>query len=306
MVKKEGIYVSINPHSQAAGGGANTFAWNFCQYLKKYSIIRAKSILSAKYAVIIANKVNYFALWMAKKTGCFIVHRLDEHFQKNEALHRKKKHLEIMRINKLADVTVFQSEFVRENVLPYLKAEKYAVIINGADPKIFYGQNNERKYIGHVTNSIGDKKRLDLLEKAVLKYKDEPFLFVGNHRQSEINFSQYPNITMVGSVTSGELVKYYQQMKCLYFPSENDPCPNTAVESVLCGVPVCYNRRGGTVEIVKDCGMALEDLEVLLKEIPRLRKKCLERKDLYFDRAMKQYLSDVMNYFIKEGENHDE
>ncbi|MBU1078210.1 MAG: glycosyltransferase family 4 protein [Spirochaetes bacterium] len=291
FLKKQGIYISIKPHAHAAGGGSNTFAWNFCRHLEKFKIPRVKCLLFAKHALIIASRINFFLLWLAKKTDCFIVHRLDEHFQKNESIQRKKKHDNIVKINRIVDFTVFQSEFVKKNVLPYLDTKNCTVIINGADPKIFYNQRNKkRQYIGHVTNSVGDKKRLDLLEKIVIRYPNELFLFVGNHRKASIDFSRYPNVTMVGTVNSQELVNYYNQMKCLYFPSENDPCPNTVVEAILSGTPVCYNPKGGTVEIVRDCGYPLDKFGVMLKNLSELYKNCKKRKDLYFERAMKQYL----------------
>lgn len=291
MFKKHGIHISIKPHSRAHGGGANTFAWNFCRYLDRVNLPRAGNILSAATIVVIADKVDYFSLWLAKKTGSFIIHRLDEHFQNNESDARRKKHNRIIKINKLVDYTVYQSEFVRGNVQPHLNVKNYTVIINGADHKLFYDQGAERKYIGHVTNSVGDKKRLDLLEKAIINYPDEEFLLVGNHKFASIDFNRFRNVTLIAPQPREDLVNYYQQMKCLYFPSENDPCPNTVVEAVLSGVPVCYNFLGGTVEIVRDCGFPLEEFDSLLKKIPELRNNCSKREDLHFDNVIRKYLN---------------
>lgn len=293
--KKDGIYISVKPRDISAGGGANTFSWNFQRFLVRSGIPTVENLLFAPKAVIIADKVNLNALWFAKKMGCFVLHRLDEHFEKNELPARRKRHDKIVRINKLADVTVFQSEFVRNNVLPYLKTENWKVIINGADPTVFHDNQRERVYVGHVTNSVGDKKRLDLLEKAIKRHPEEKFLLVGNHNKSMINFSYYSNVKMIGPVDKNELASYYQTMKCLYFPSENDPCPNTVVESILSGVPVCYNHVGGTVEIVRDCGLPLEQFDVLLQGIPQLHKNCADRDDLHFDSVAKKYMS-LMHY----------
>lgn len=288
---KGGICISIKPRDSSTGGGANTFSWNFQRFLVRSGIPTEENLLFAPKAVVVADKVNLNALWFAKKMGCFILHRLDEHFERNELPARKKRHDKIIRINKLADVTVFQSEFVRNNVLPYLKTENWKVIINGADPTVFHDNQRERIYVGHVTNSVGDKKRLDLLEKAIKKHPEEKFLLVGNHNKATINFSCYSNVKMIGPVGKNELARYYQTMKCLYFPSENDPCPNTVVESILSGVPVCYNRLGGTVEIVKNCGLPLDQFEALLKELSQLHKNCEERSDLHFDSVAQKYMS---------------
>ncbi len=291
LLPKQGIYISLKGHSYAQGGGANTFSWNFNSYLKKYGMPRSGNLLTAAKAIVIADKVNLFLLWLAKCTGCFIVHRLDEHFQENESKVRKKKHNRIKKINKLADITVFQSEFVKNNVLPHLNAKKHAVILNGADPEIFFDRHAPRDYIGHVTNSVGDKKRLDLLDDTIGRYPQEKFLLVGNHNKSPIRFDRHSNVTMIEAVPRQELADYYRKMKCLYFPSENDPCPNTVVEAVMCGVPVCYNPLGGTKEIVQDCGLPLDQFDVLLRKSHEFRSRCAKREDLYFKRVIQCYFS---------------
>ena len=79
-------------------------------------------------------------------------------------------------------------------------------------------------------------------------------------------------------------------MKCLFFPSERDPCPNTVVEAILSGIPVCYNIQGGTKEIVKDCGLPLEQFDDLLEQCSSFHEKCAKRQDLYFDSVAEKYL----------------
>ena len=85
--------------------------------------------------------------------------------------------------------------------------------------------------------------------------------------------------------------KFYHKMKLLLLPAEKDPCPNTAVEAVLCGVPVCYNHDSGTPEIVGDCGLPFEKIDELLGMLPSFRKNCLSRADLYFDSVAQRYWS---------------
>ena len=80
-------------------------------------------------------------------------------------------------------------------------------------------------------------------------------------------------------------------MKMLFFPSEKDPCPNTVIEAILSGVPVCYNQIGGTVELVKHCGESLGNIEKLMKGLERYRKSCFERKDLYFQEVFNRYIN---------------
>ena len=109
MFKGNKLYISISAHGGASGGGANTFAWNFSRYLNSKGIATTSSLLRASHAIIIANKVNRYALKIAKAQGCFILHRLDEDFGTDTSL--TQKHKQIIKINKLANVTVFQSTF---------------------------------------------------------------------------------------------------------------------------------------------------------------------------------------------------
>ena len=288
MPKKSKLHISISAHGGSSGGGSNTFAWNFSRYLNKKSITTTNSLIKASHALVISNKVNKVALKIAKARGCFILHRLDEEFESGVPF--KNKHQQILQINKLANVTVFQSNFVKENILPYLQTKNWKIILNGADSEIFPFHSKMGPYVGHVTNSVGGKKRLDMLDDIITRYPQEQFLLVGNHKKYFNDFSRHHNVTLKESVTKTELSQYHQQMKCLFFPSERDPCPNTVVEAILSGVPVCYNSNGGTKEIVKDCGLPLEQFDDLLEKCSSFHEKCANRQVLYFDRVAEKYL----------------
>jgi len=292
VFKKIKLYISISAHGGSSGGGANTFAWNLFRYTDRKGIRKTNSLINASHAIIISNKVNKIALKIAKARGCFILHRLDEEFE--SGIPFKTKHKQILEINKLANVTVFQSYFVKENVLPHLQTKNWHIILNGADTEIFPYHSDLGKYVGHVTNSVGGKKRLDILDNIISRYPQEKFLLVGNHKKYFVDFSRHQNVTMKDSVSKIELSKFHKQMKCLFFPSERDPCPNTVVESILSGIPVCYNTNGGTKEIVKDCGLPLEKFDRLLGETIKYHKNCENREDLYFDKVAEKYL-DLLN-----------
>ena len=93
MFKENKLYISISAHDGASGGGANTFAWNFSRYLNSKGIATTSSLLRASHAIIIANKVNRYALKIAKAQGCFILHRLDEDFGTDTSLTQNTNRL---------------------------------------------------------------------------------------------------------------------------------------------------------------------------------------------------------------------
>jgi glycosyltransferase involved in cell wall biosynthesis len=289
---KTNIFISIYPQNK--GGGSNTFSFNLKKWLlknkDKYHLVH--NIFKADKAIVIADKIDIRTIEKAKEKGCFIIHRLDEYVEPDEDEFRRKKHSYIKELNRFADVTVYQSNFVFENMHPFLDyPEKYEIIHNGADPKEFYPNEKPGEFIGHITWGVGDKKRLDILYETIKQNPDEKFLLIGNHNKSRYNFTSLPHVTYAGQVTRRDILHYLHQMKFLFFPSEKDPCPNTAVESIMAGVPVCYNLIGGTKEIVKDCGEPIERFEYLLNHREEYRQKCFHRKDLYIDDVIKKYLS---------------
>lgn len=249
------------------------------------------SIASADMAIVVADTASLGDLRQALANNCFIVHRLDEHFEDNEQGFRKEKHDRIRELNKLAHVTVFQSEFVRQNVLPHLRCERHTTILNGGDEKSFRPAKQAGHFIGHVSWGVGDKKRLDLVEDAIRRFPHERFLLVGNHAQSPFPFKKYSNVTLLGRLPLFLMPFVYRRMKALYFPSENDPCPNTVVEALLSGVPVAYNGKGGARELVGGCGLPIEQVEELLQNLPVFRSRCFNRPDLYFSEMAKKYLA---------------
>ncbi|MBI4839355.1 MAG: glycosyltransferase family 4 protein [Nitrospirae bacterium] len=286
------IFISISPRKR--GGGANTFSYNFQKWLKENNAAyhTVHNILKSDKAIIIADKADIKTIEKAKTQGCFIIHRLDEHVENSEDEYRRKKHAYIKELNHYADITVYQSNFVFENMHPYLNfPQRHAIILNGADPGEFYPGKEIGEFIGHITWGVGDKKRLDILYKTILGNPREKFLLIGNHSESKYNFASLPNVHYAGVLERGRLLSDIHKMKFLFFPSENDPCPNTAVEAILAGVPVCFNPVGGTKEIVKDCGLPLSEFGAMLSGFRIYRERCFDRKDLHFDSAARKYMA---------------
>lgn len=285
------VFLSLRP--QSLGGGSNSFSYNFTRWLanNKQSYKLVKKIEHANKAIIIAHLAQPEMVEKAKKKGCFIIHRLDEYFQPDESEYRRIKHQMICDLNKLANVTVYQSQFVLNNLHPILKPDCFEIIINGANTNIFYPAQALGAYIGHVSWSCDERKGFESLYSLVQNNPKEKFLLVGNHKKTPYSFKKFKNVFLVGPVNRKKMHKYYQMMKVLYLPSANDPCPNTAVEAILCGVPVCYNQDGGTKEIVKDCGADLEHFNDILNRNEFYREKCFNRSDLNFNHVAQKYLS---------------
>jgi glycosyltransferase involved in cell wall biosynthesis len=308
------IYLSKRP--KRIGGGSNTFSWLFKKWAKRngYKIVRKMD--KADVAIIIAHFGDEDEINKAKSNGCYVIHRLDEYFEKNEDETRRRKHEKIVRLNALTDLTIFQSWFVFDNVYPYIKPKNYRIVHNGSDPELFYPARDMGQFIGHVTWGVDQRKRLEILNEFIKEHPQESFLLIGRQKESPFSFA-FPNVRVIGKVSRKKMPKYYRMMKLLYFPSEKDPCPNTVIEAILSGVPVCHNPIGGTVELVNGwtensssmrereegrekrneekhkmvCGLPLDDADEMLRNLEPFRANCLSRKDLHFSRVFEQYMA---------------
>lgn len=286
------IYLSIQPIEKA--GGSNTFAYNFAIWAKKNRYKITSSILGADVAIVIAHRgVTTDLLHQARQRNCFIIHRIDEHLGAIKIKHYQEKHQMIKELNAYADVTVFQSEFVKNTAHPFLNSRHHVVILNGGNPDVFHSARKPGTEIGHVTWGTDAKKRLDILYKEILARPDEQFRLIGRHKHlndPKMAFRQ-KNVTLRGEKKRKAISAEYRKMKVLFFPSENDPCPNTAIEAILSGVPVCYHNSGGTPELVRDCGETLDRFDHLLENLEIYQERCRKRTDLYFNTVMDKYSS---------------
>lgn len=292
--KNKRCRVFISVKSKEMGGGANTFAINFSNWLRIHrgEFIHERNIHKASLAIVVAHKVDEKDLARAKSSGCFIIHRLDEYVEEKEDKSRQKKHELIQRINQLADVTVYQSDFVFQNMHPYLcYPRNFKIILNGGDQTKFFPATRVGSYIGHITWGIGEKKRLDLLYSFAKEHTNQQFLLVGNQARSKYDFRSLANVQCAGPVRRNRLLAYLHRMRWIYFPSENDPCPNTVVEGLLAGLPVCYNTRGGTKELVNGCGLPLERVDEMDQNLEGMRAEVTSRSDLFFEDVAQKYIA---------------
>ncbi len=66
--------------------------------------------------------------------------------------------------------------------------------------------------------------------------------------------------TLIGSYTQEEAPNIYQSADAYVMLKHNDPCPNTVLEALACGLPVLYSNSGGVPELAT--GLSGHPLEV--------------------------------------------
>jgi glycosyltransferase involved in cell wall biosynthesis len=214
-----------------------------------------------------------------KKHGCFCVHRVDGPI----AVYRgfdDGTDLRIAEINEeLADATVFQSQYSldKHRELGFELAEP-VIIPNAADPAIF-NANERTHWDGRRPLRIISASWSDNPNKGAATYKwlDEhldfkqyEYTFVGRIQES------FKNIRHIQPVDSETLAVELRRHDVFITASRNDPCSNSVIEALSCGLPVIYLNSGGHPELVQEAGLAFHESD----EIPG----CLESIGRDYDR----------------------
>lgn len=181
---------------------------------------------------------------------------------------------EIYELNNLiADGTVFQSEWSKRKncLLNFKKTTLQMVIMNASDGEIFF-PNLEKRF------NLEKKEKIRLVASSwspnynkgfdLYKFLDEnldfnhySMKFIGN---SPILFK---NIEMIKPVKSNDLANILRESDIYITGSKNDPCSNSLIEALSCGLPCVALNDGGHPEIIKEGGETFNTFDDCLKKI---------------------------------------
>jgi len=182
----------------------------------------------------------------------------------------------IFKVNRLVvDGTIFQSKWSRNksNESGFKTDKPLKVIINAPD-KLFFNLNRKSRI---------DKNKIKLIATSwssnwkkgfrYYKYMDENldfkkfiFTFVGN---SPVRFKKIKQILPVKSKKLSEILKKHD----IYLAfSEDDPCSNSLIEALHCGLPAVFLNSGGHSEIVGNGGEKVNKKEEVFDALDRVVK----------------------------------
>ena len=109
------------------------------------------------------------------------------------------------------------------------------------------------------------------------------FTFVGN---SPIAFK---NVNWIKPVSSDKLARILQQNDIFITASQSDPCSNSLIEALSCGLPAVILNDGGHPELVKAGGETFVGKDDILKKIDKIANN-------YY-----QYSKQIPEYSIKNS-----
>ena len=195
------------------------------------------------------------------------VHRMDG-ILSTQSIHRLPHDHLIHKINdRIADATIFQSEWSRNlSIRLGMRIKDLEVVIpNAADPSIFYPPANiipsTRTRLITTNWSFNPKKGFDLYRflDRELDFSRFEMIFVGNSR---INFERLQQLAPVSSAELGVLLRRHD---AFITGSLDDACSNSLIEALACGLPVAATRSGGHPELVGSRGVLFDSTaDVLL------------------------------------------
>lgn len=226
---------------------------------------------------------NFKRLRQLRRPGCRMIQRVDGPLAVyrgfDDGTDRK-----IFELNQhIADSTIFQSQYSLAMHLELgFNFVKPVVIPNAADPEIFHSRGRQPFNVNRKIRLISVSWSDNLNKGApVYQWLDDhldwdryEYTFVG---RSPVSFQ---NIRTLSPITSEELAQKLWQNDIFITASRNDPCSNSLIEALACGLPALYLDSGGHPEIVGEAGFAFRDAAEIPKLLSRLISDYGQRQSL--------------------------
>jgi glycosyltransferase involved in cell wall biosynthesis len=175
----------------------------------------------------------------------------------------------------LADATVLQSRYSLEKHAELgLELHAPVVITNAPDPAIFHPPAEQAPRSGPlrlVATSWSDNPRkggdvLAWLDRHLDRTRYE-LTFVGQPPTA------FERTRTIRPLASGPLAVVLREHDAYVAASADDPCSNSLLEALACGLPAVFRQSGGHPELVGDGGLGFDDPEELPGVLERLEQE---------------------------------
>jgi len=208
------------------------------------------------------------------------------------------------------DAVIFQSQFCREIwERSFSLAKPSFIILNAADEKIF-SRSGPKLNFGFkrmITTAARWRpwKGLDQVVEVFQKLDREDLGLVVMGDGAEV--PNHPRIKSTGKLSHKEMAKVFRAADLFIYLPWQEWCPKVVAQALVCGLPVVCSYRGGTKELVQDCGSAVRgakdddledfgpnpvDLAEAVKAVNAILdqpERCRPRPDLYLSTMVHNY-----------------
>ncbi len=275
LTNKKPVITILHEFHKPPWGGGNQFLLALkARFEKKGYQVTPKVNSQARICIINSFNFNPADLQELKDTKACIIHRVDGPVQ---LVRGKDEHLDnyIFKVNKIAQVTVFQSKWSHRQTLRLgFNPINPVIIYNSVNPEIF--SQKERlpfslnRKIRLVSTSWSDNwlkgfRYYQKIDKQ-LDFNSYEYTYVG---RSPIKLK---HIKMIGPQNSKQLANILKNHDIYITASQNEPCSNALLEALACGLPVLYLKGSSHKELVKKAGLGFDlksSLNHLLKKLIR-------------------------------------
>lgn len=287
-------------YSPPPGGGTHQFVRALRRELGRRGLRVETNTISAttQACLFIAFLFDEKRLRTLARAGCRMVHRVDGPV----SLYRGRDDgtdARIQRYNQeFADATIFQSHYsLKKHEEMGFSFTSPHVIMNAADPRIFHSNGRlafERgRKIRLISSSWSDNpnKGTDVYKwlEDHLDWDRFEYTFVG---RTQMPFGR---IRMVAPVDSERLADLLRQHDIYLTASRHDPCSNSLIEALSCGLPAVYLNSGGHPEIVGEAGHGFSARE----EIPALLDTLVAEYEERQSRITLPALAEVCDRYLQ-------
>lgn len=247
-----------------------------CRELVRRGFFLEENFISTKTRACVFNSFNFDfdRLRQTARLDCRMIHRVDGPIAVyrgwDDGSDRRMRELN----HDIADATIFQSRYSLEKHRELnLTFRSPVVIMNAADPAIFHCRGripfNPHRKTRLVSVSWSDNPNKGA---AVYKWLEEhldweryDYTFVG---RSQIAFDR---IRCMPPVPSDQVADVLRRHDIYITASQHDPCSNSLIEALSCGLPAVYLASGGHPEIVGEAGVGFQDPDDIPAALDQVR-----------------------------------
>ncbi len=249
-------------------GGPSTFMINLKDFLisKSFKFQSNPRRINTTNGIFFSITYDKFILSYFKKNNLPIIQRLDGIYypQKHGSRYIDlNKDIKDIYLNYSTHV-IFQSEYCKSQcfkMLGIIPEDKYSIIYNGTNKKIFYPVGYERipnrnEKIKLITT--GNFRNLDMIEPIILaldnlvnKYEFELTIIgpvINNEIIKLIKNKSY--IRYIKKLNLKKIAIYLRESDIFIYSHLNPPCPNSVIEAISCGKPVVSFDSGSMSELL--------------------------------------------------------
>jgi len=214
------------------------------------------------------------------RKGCKNILRLDGIIM-NTRFNYKKKNKSIIGEMKKCDGVIYQNEFCKNAAYAFLgKFKKHACISNGSPPPPNVKPYEHRKPYILAAARWRPHKRLKETVNGFLHscLQEEYDLIVLGEPDYKID---HDSIIYRGYLGPKETWAYMKGCRYAIHLAWIDWCPNSVVETLVCGKHVLHSETGGTRYLVKDNGIRVHDKKWEFEAIDLYSPPKLDKDELW-------------------------